>query len=58
MLSKRYLNFDKRKKCLSCNSKNLTEILNLGLHSFADRFIKKNDLKKKRSFLSLSFRFL
>ncbi|WP_440934855.1 class I SAM-dependent methyltransferase [Candidatus Pelagibacter sp.] len=47
MLSKRYLNFDKRKKCLSCNSKNLTEILNLGLHSFADRFIKKNDLKKK-----------
>ncbi len=36
-----------RNKCLSCNSKNLKEIINLGLHSFADRFIYKKDLKNK-----------
>ena len=29
-------------KCLCCNNKYLTEIINLGLHSFADRFIPKN----------------
>ena len=36
-----------RKKCLCCENKNLSEILDLGLHSFADRFIKPVDLKKK-----------
>src|SRR6056300_107102 len=36
-----------RVKCLSCNSKNLKEIINLGLHSFADRFIYKKNLKNK-----------
>ena len=30
-----------RKKCLSCNNKSLKEIINLGLHSFADRFVPK-----------------
>ena len=46
ILNKKYAKFEKRKKCLSCNTNNLIEILNLGLHSFADRFVKK-DLKKK-----------
>ena len=36
-----------RKRCLSCNKKNLKEIINLGSHSFADRFIEKKNLKKK-----------
>lgn len=36
-----------RKKCLSCNKKNLKEIINLGQHSFADRFIEKKNLNKK-----------
>tara|TARA_B100000925_G_scaffold291080_1_gene277963 strand:+ start:653 stop:1891 length:1239 start_codon:yes stop_codon:yes gene_type:complete len=47
ILNKKYAKFDRRKKCLSCNSNNLIEIMNLGLHSFADRFVKKKDLKKK-----------
>ena len=47
ILNKKYANFDRRKKCLSCNKNNLTEILDLGFHSFADRFVKKKDLKKK-----------
>ena len=34
-----------RKKCLSCGSKNLNEIINLGDHSFADRFIP---IKRKK----------
>ena len=34
-----------RKKCLCCKSKKLIEIINLGNHSFADRFIPKNKLK-------------
>jgi 2-polyprenyl-3-methyl-5-hydroxy-6-metoxy-1,4-benzoquinol methylase len=34
-----------RKKCLCCNNKNLKEIINLGSHSFADRFIPKSKLK-------------
>ena len=38
---------NKRNKCLSCSSSNLHTILDLGLHSFADRFIKKKDLNKK-----------
>ena len=36
-----------RKKCLCCNSINLKEIIDLGNHSFADRFIPKNKLKIK-----------
>ena len=36
-----------RKKCLCCNNRNLKEIINLGKHSFADRFIPKNKLKIK-----------
>lgn len=36
-----------RKKCLCCNKKNLKEIINLGAHSFADRFIPKNKLHIK-----------
>ena len=47
ILNKKYANFDIRKKCLSCSTNNLTEILDLGFHSFADRFVKKKDLKKK-----------
>ena len=48
MLNNQYKKFPKkRNKCLSCNSKKLSPILNLGLHSFADRFIKRQDLKKK-----------
>jgi 2-polyprenyl-3-methyl-5-hydroxy-6-metoxy-1,4-benzoquinol methylase len=36
-----------RKKCLCCNNKDLKEIIDLGSHSFADRFIPKNKLKVK-----------
>ena len=36
-----------RKKCLCCNKSNIKEIINLGNHSFADRFIPKNKLKIK-----------
>ena len=36
-----------RKKCLSCNNKSLKEIINLGLHSFADRFVPKKKLYVK-----------
>ncbi len=36
-----------RKKCLSCNSSSLKEIINLGEHSFADRFVPKKKLKIK-----------
>ena len=58
MLNNNFNNFKKRSKCLSCDSNELSEILNLGLHSFADRFIKIKDLKKKRSSLSTGFRFM
>ena len=58
ILNKKYANFDIRKKCLSCSTNNLTEILDLGFHSFADRFVKKKDLKKKRPLLPFSFRFV
>ena len=34
-----------RSKCLGCNNSNLKEIIDLGFHSFADRFIPKNKLK-------------
>ena len=48
ILNKNYSKFkNKRKKCLSCGSISLSSILDLGLHSFADRFIQKKDLKKK-----------
>ena len=36
-----------RKKCLCCSKKGLKEIINLGSHSFADRFVPKNKLKIK-----------
>jgi len=36
-----------RKKCLCCNKSNLKEIIDLGEHSFADRFIPKNKLQIK-----------
>ena len=34
-----------RKKCLCCNNKKLKKIIDLGNHSFADRFIPKSKLK-------------
>jgi len=36
-----------RKKCLCCNKNHLVEIINLGKHSFADRFIPKNKIQNK-----------
>ena len=39
-----------RKKCLSCNNKSLKEIINLGLHSFADRFVPKKLYVKDPTF--------
>ena len=36
-----------RKKCLSCNNNSLKEIVNLGFHSFADRFVPKKKLHIK-----------
>jgi len=33
-----------RSKCLCCNKNKLNEIINLGLHSFADRFVPKKKL--------------
>ena len=33
-----------RLRCLCCNKKNLHEIIDLGLHSFADRFVPKGKL--------------
>lgn len=38
------MSFKIRKKCLCCKSKNLKEIINIGYHSFADRFIPKKKL--------------
>ena len=35
----------RRKKCLCCNNEKIQEIINLGEHSFADRFIPKSKLK-------------
>ena len=37
----------RRKKCLCCNNEKIQEIINLGEHSFADRFIPKSKLKFK-----------
>lgn len=36
-----------RKRCLGCNNKKIFDILDLGYHSFADRFVKKKDLSHK-----------
>ena len=36
-----------RNKCLSCNRSTLKEIINLGVHSFADRFIPKKNFSVK-----------
>ena len=36
-----------RKKCLCCNKNNLKKIIDLGEHSFADRFIPKSKLHIK-----------
>ena len=36
-----------RTKCLCCKNNKLVEIINLGKHSFADRFIPRNKEKKK-----------
>ena len=33
-----------RLRCLCCDKKNLNEIIDLGLHSFADRFVPKEKL--------------
>ena len=41
------MKFKSRKKCLSCNTQNLREVINLGNHSFADRFIPINKIYKK-----------
>jgi 2-polyprenyl-3-methyl-5-hydroxy-6-metoxy-1,4-benzoquinol methylase len=36
-----------RSKCLCCNKKKLNKIVDLGLHSFADRFVPKKKLNVK-----------
>ncbi len=36
-----------RTRCLCCNKKKLIKIIDLGLHSFADRFVPKNKLNIK-----------
>ena len=41
------MKYKSRLKCLCCGKKNLSEIINLGKHSFADRFIPKKKLKAK-----------
>ncbi len=38
------MNFRTRKKCICCKNINLKEIINLGNHSFADRFISKDKI--------------
>ena len=38
-----------RKKCLICEQNKLKKILSLGKQPFADTFINKSDLKKKRT---------
>jgi hypothetical protein len=47
-LQSNYKNYKKKRlTCLSCKSKKLNQILDLGLHSFADRFVKTKDIKIK-----------
>ena len=41
------MNYQTRTRCICCKKKNIKEIINLGNHSFADRFIPKNKLKLK-----------
>ena len=41
------MKYRSRNKCLCCKEKKLTEIINLGLHSFADRFIPLNKSNQK-----------
>jgi len=41
------MKYRSRLKCLCCNKKNLSEIINLGNHSFADRFIPYKKKNKK-----------
>ena len=41
------MKYKSRNKCLCCNEKNISEIINLGLHSFADRFIPVNKSDQK-----------
>ena len=36
-----------RSKCLCCNKRKLNKIIDLGLHSFADRFVPKKKLNVK-----------
>ena len=38
------MKYKSRLRCLCCNKKNLNEIIDLGLHSFADRFVPKEKL--------------
>tara|TARA_Y100000589_G_C27191785_1_gene645096 strand:- start:3515 stop:4738 length:1224 start_codon:yes stop_codon:yes gene_type:complete len=44
----------RRNKCLSCSSLNLKKIIDLGMHSFADRFISKDDYSKYDPAFSLT----
>ena len=41
------MKYEVRDKCLCCNKKKLKKIIDLGSHSFADRFIPKNKLHVK-----------
>ena len=41
------MKYRSRNKCLCCKEKKLSEIINLGLHSFADRFIPLNKSNQK-----------
>jgi len=42
-----------RKNCLVCSSENLTEIINLGMHPFADTFVPLNKLSEPDLIYSL-----
>ena len=41
------MTFKIRKSCLCCKNKKIKKILDLGKHSFADRFIPKKYINKK-----------
>jgi|TARA_B110000093_G_scaffold179521_1_gene219849 2-polyprenyl-3-methyl-5-hydroxy-6-metoxy-1,4-benzoquinol methylase len=41
------MKFKFRSRCLCCNKENLVKIIDLGLHSFADRFVPKKKLNIK-----------
>ena len=41
------MKYKSRKRCLCCKKNKLSEIVNLGKHSFADRFIPKKKASKK-----------